>query len=179
MQGRKKSARQKILAAADELSRDLGPANLSLDAVAQRAGVSKGGLLYHFPSKARLLKAMVEHYIEVFDANLAETEREHGGGENRLVEAYLDLVVADLARKQPPSQGVLAALSENPDFITPIKEYNRILLDRLKANASDENAALIVFLALEGMRSLKLFDMDLLTRQERESVVAVLHAALH
>ena len=60
MQGRKKSARQRILAAADELSRDLGPANLSLDAVAQRAGVSKGGLLYHFPSKARLLKALVE-----------------------------------------------------------------------------------------------------------------------
>ena len=49
-------ARDKILAAAEELARVAGPGNLSLDAVAARAGVSKGGLLYHFPTKAKLLK---------------------------------------------------------------------------------------------------------------------------
>ena len=109
---------------------------------------------------------MVERHIEHFEAELAEREREHGGAANSLVEAYLDLVVADFARKQPPSSGVLAAIAENPDFIAPLKEFNRTLLDRLKANASDENAALVVFLALEGLRSMKLFDADVLTRQE-------------
>jgi AcrR family transcriptional regulator len=178
MQGSKKSSRLRILVAADELAHDLGPGNLSLDAVAQRAGVSKGGLLYHFPSKAKLLQALVQKHIDVFDGELAEQEKEHGGGENCLVEAYIGLVVAEFARRQPPASGVLAALAENPDLIAPIKQYNRVLLDRLKANAADENAALIVFLALEGLRSMKLFNVDVLTRQERDSVMAVLYAAL-
>lgn len=178
MQGSKKSSRQRILVAADELAHDLGPGNLSLEAVAQRAGVSKGGLLYHFPSKAKLLEALVQQHIDVFDAELAEQEKEYGGGENCLVEAYIDLVGAEFARRQPPASGVLAALAENPDLIAPIKQYNRVLLDRLKTNASDENAALVVFLALEGLRSMKLFDVDVLTRQERDSVMAVLYAAL-
>ncbi|PTE20023.1 TetR/AcrR family transcriptional regulator, partial [Cereibacter changlensis JA139] len=49
---RKKTAqatRRRLLDAADQLSRTVGPARLSLEAVAAEAGVSKGGLLYHFP----------------------------------------------------------------------------------------------------------------------------------
>jgi len=173
-----KSSRQKILDAADALARDLGPGNLSLDAVAQRAGVSKGGLLYHFPSKAKLLEALVQQYLEAFEATLAEKEKEHGGEQNSLVAAYLDLVIADFARKQPPPSGILAALAENPDFIAPVRQFNRALLDRMKANASDERAVLVIFLALEGLRSMKLFDLDILTPQEREAVMAALFAAL-
>lgn len=48
MSGHRPSSREKILAAAAELADIVGPGNISLDAVAQRAGVSKGGLLYNF-----------------------------------------------------------------------------------------------------------------------------------
>ena len=44
-----------------------GAAHLTLDAVAERAGVSKGGLLYNFHTKELLLQAMVDrqmHRIE-------------------------------------------------------------------------------------------------------------------
>ncbi len=50
--------------AATELAREIGPAHLSLDAVAARAGLSKGGLLYSFPTKAKLLEAVVEEYMK-------------------------------------------------------------------------------------------------------------------
>ena len=47
-------------AAAVALAREQGPGNISLDAVAARAGLSKGGLLYNFPTKAKLLDPNVD-----------------------------------------------------------------------------------------------------------------------
>lgn len=47
------SIRDRILDAVGELSMVLGASNFTLEQVAQAAGVSKGGLLYHFPRKKR------------------------------------------------------------------------------------------------------------------------------
>jgi AcrR family transcriptional regulator len=172
----KKGMRGKILSAAAALARDIGPGNLSLDAVASRAGVSKGGLLYHFPSKSKLLEALVEQHLGEFDAALNEKEKAHGGGPNSLAAAYLELFVAEQA--SPPPSGVLAALAENPELLVPVSRFKRRLLDRLKASAKDENSALAVFLALEGMRSLRLFETDIVTPAERDAVLGFLAAML-
>ena len=67
------SSRQRILEAAEALAREQGPGNISLDAVAARAGLSKGGLLYNFPTKAKLLEALVEMHIERAEAALAQS----------------------------------------------------------------------------------------------------------
>ena len=39
-----------------------GVSAMTLEAVAKEAGVSKGGLLYHFSSKDELIAAMLEHH---------------------------------------------------------------------------------------------------------------------
>src|SRR5687767_14471935 len=44
-------ARERILEAAERVVGDVGAARMTLEGVAQAAGVSKGGLLYHFPTK--------------------------------------------------------------------------------------------------------------------------------
>jgi len=49
-----------LLAAANKVVVDRGVDALTLDAVACQAGVSKGGLLHHFPSKEALITAMVQ-----------------------------------------------------------------------------------------------------------------------
>jgi AcrR family transcriptional regulator len=48
------SARDRVLDAYESLLIDAGPGAATLDAVAAAAGVSKGGLLYHFASKDAL-----------------------------------------------------------------------------------------------------------------------------
>ena len=45
-----------------------GVMKLTLDAVAQEAGVSKGGVLYHFPTKNALVSAMMEDDIRGWHA---------------------------------------------------------------------------------------------------------------
>ncbi|MBE4717517.1 TetR/AcrR family transcriptional regulator [Pseudarthrobacter sp. AB1] len=53
-------ARDAVLDAFEELLIDVGERAATLDAVAKRAGVSKGGLLYHFPNKEALIAAVLE-----------------------------------------------------------------------------------------------------------------------
>lgn len=52
--------RAKLIAAAAAVIRRDGAQALTLDAVAAHAGVSKGGLLYHFPSKDALVEGMLD-----------------------------------------------------------------------------------------------------------------------
>lgn len=58
------NSRTKILDAAAQIIREVGASRLTLDAVAQRAGISKGGLLYNFPSKDALLQGMIQRIVD-------------------------------------------------------------------------------------------------------------------
>ena len=62
------TARERILDAAEELITS-GQVPPALDAVAAAAGVSKGGLLYHF-DKQSLLRALVARAVQRFDERL-------------------------------------------------------------------------------------------------------------
>lgn len=51
----------------------------SMDAVARAAGVSKGGLIHHFPTRAALIEAFVDDLLERALASLAEAAERTGG----------------------------------------------------------------------------------------------------
>jgi AcrR family transcriptional regulator len=58
------SARDRVLDAYETLLIEAGPAAATLDAVAAAAGVSKGGLLYHFASKDALAAGLLQRLRE-------------------------------------------------------------------------------------------------------------------
>src|ERR1051325_7095847 len=93
------NSREKILAAAADVARESGPASLSLDAVASRAGVSKGGLLYNFPTKAKLMQGLVENFLNEFElaleARIAEASHESS------LAAYIQLSADDCEKPKP------------------------------------------------------------------------------
>jgi AcrR family transcriptional regulator len=134
--------------------------------------VSKGGLLYHFPTKAKLLEALVEQFLENFDRALTEREAESAGAPDSLVRAYLDILVNERRCHRPPPSGLLAALGEDPDFLAPVRRFDRRMLDRMKANASDPVATLIVYLTLHGIKSMQLLNIETIDAEEFQSVVA-------
>jgi AcrR family transcriptional regulator len=169
------SSRDKIVTAAVDLAKEVGPGHVSLDAVAQRAGVSKGGLLYNFPSKKKLLEAIVAHHLDKFESALLEKTEKSGGKKDSVVVACVDLFEMDCKEGMPPASGFLAALVENPDLMLPVRKMSRRLVDRIRANATDESSALVVFMALEGLRCLPLLDIDVLTEEERTLVIEKLH----
>lgn len=64
-------ARGKVLRAYVELLVE-GERSATMEAVAERAEVSKGGLLYHFPSKEALAEAVLEWFAEEAADDVAE-----------------------------------------------------------------------------------------------------------
>ena len=173
------SSRQRILEAASELAHDVGASNISLDAVAERAGISKGGLLYNFPTKLELLQALVARHVELMEAQTLEALNERGGGPSALIHAVLDascIVEPDTQRPKPT--GVLAAIAEDPQLIDPIREYHRRLVRRLREASPTPERAVIAFLVLEGLHAQNLFEINALTQEDQDRVLVFLRQFL-
>ena len=69
-----------MLDAAEVVLTEQGAWRLTLDAVAEQAQVSKGGLLYHFPTKDALLQALVDR-LAAKAASKRQDRREDTGGD--------------------------------------------------------------------------------------------------
>ena len=74
MGSKAEKTRRKLIEAGRDVALDGGVANLTLALVARRAGVSKGGVLYHFQTKALLLQALLDFLIDEFEEQV-ETVR--------------------------------------------------------------------------------------------------------
>ncbi|WP_117197935.1 TetR/AcrR family transcriptional regulator [Nocardiopsis sp. TNDT3] len=68
----RKSNRTQILDAAFRVVQRDGVRALTYESVAAETGLTKGGLLYHFPSRESLLQALHEHLAQGWDDHLAE-----------------------------------------------------------------------------------------------------------
>ena len=174
---KKVSSRDRILRAAVELAREVGPAHISLDAVAARAGLSKGGLLYSFPTKAKLLEGVVEEYMKEHERAMEVQETLQSGDKNRVARAFLDVYRVQ-ADDEPPACGVLAALSEDPGFMVPVRQYHRTFLDGMIKDTTDPDTALIVYLAVAGLECSKLMECEILSDEEQRAVLCRLENML-
>ena len=77
------TTQQHILEAANRIIRREGVAHLTIEAVAKEAGLSKGGVLYHFPSKEALVEGLITFHIEGYTHALTKAldEVETGPGQ--------------------------------------------------------------------------------------------------
>ena len=64
--------RRRLLDAAISCLIDRGYANTTTSEIAERAGLSRGAQLYHFPKKEELLTSAVEHLFELVVGELKE-----------------------------------------------------------------------------------------------------------
>ena len=70
--------RQRILRALRDILARSGNASVTLEAVAAEAGVSKGGLLYHFPSKSEMYLGLLAHVRDTVTAEMADAVQRSG-----------------------------------------------------------------------------------------------------
>lgn len=81
--------REQLLSSAMDIIISKGMVNLTLDAVAKKAGVSKGGLLHHFPNKQALMTSVFENLLNEFDAHTEQTMAKDDNSHGRYSRAYL------------------------------------------------------------------------------------------
>lgn len=87
--------RRLLIAAAVALALKQGLAAVTVDAVARAAGVTKGGLFHHFPTKQALAEAVFAHLIAECDAGIDRLMADDPVAHGRFTRAYLALSLAD------------------------------------------------------------------------------------
>lgn len=152
------AARDRVINAAIALAARDGVPSLTLDAVAAEAGVSKGGLLYHFSSKEALLAGLVEAALADWDKDIAaavEADPEPTGREAR---AYVRATCDD-SEDASRERALLAAAALDPRS----NQAWRTAIDGWAAEDGPELDLLVARLAADGLwlaRALGLYGLD-------------------
>ncbi|TDC87572.1 TetR/AcrR family transcriptional regulator [Actinomadura sp. 7K507] len=146
--------KEALLDAAEAVLSEQGTQALTLNAVADRAGVSKGGLLYHFPTKEALVRAMVARVIEEFDDLIASyigsyEDGTPGSYTRAYVEATFEILTGE-ARAYRRWSAITAAAAD-PEQAEPLNEAMRRWHGRSPADDPDPGTAMVVRLAAEGL----------------------------
>ncbi|MBL9137966.1 MAG: TetR/AcrR family transcriptional regulator [Verrucomicrobiales bacterium] len=153
MSSRKSNSREDILVAAEQVVRERGTGHLTLDTVAERAGISKGGLLHHFPTKEALLRALLSRHLERFDRDLQQAGTGRGGG-NARAEALKDFVRFGFREDEDNeriSAALLAAGASDPKLLTPVREWHQRHFEAFAAGTKYPLRVLVLMLAMDGL----------------------------
>ncbi|MEM7031111.1 MAG: TetR/AcrR family transcriptional regulator [Chloroflexota bacterium] len=100
--------RKLIFQACGNILRAEGARHLTLEAVAREAGISKGGLLYHFPSKADLLEALFRYHTDKFDQHLNELYQAEADQPGAWLRAYTQASIDQILDED--NAGLIASL---------------------------------------------------------------------
>jgi AcrR family transcriptional regulator len=156
-----RDTRAKLITAAAAVIRRDGAQALTLDAVAAEAGVSKGGLLYHFKSKRELLDGLVERWLDDFQHDIDAVP---GGFPKGYVKA------SDGAKAE--EAGLLAALVADPAVLAKVRERYATWQDRVATEGGDPVEATVARLAADGLWLADLLGMAPPEGELRERVLA-------
>ena len=167
------NSREAMLDAAQDVVLEGGAGKLTLDAVAKRAGVSKGGVMYNFPTKEALLKAMIERLVEHNRHAHAQVTASLPDRPGRSLKAYVMNSVRALDVDDRVSGALLAALNSDRALLAPVAEYFGGRFARLTQDVPFEQAAL-VYLATEGLWTQELLQLSPFTARQRAQLVRML-----
>jgi AcrR family transcriptional regulator len=150
MSDEKQGKRDLVLDAATQIIIEKGAFALTLDAVAAQAGVSKGGLLYHFPSKEALLKGMIERYLSEFSACIHQVAAGLPDVRGRLLRAYIMTSLQNDHASSALLVTVLGMIVNQSDLCRPIVHHYEEWLERLSADGTPRALAQIALLTTDG-----------------------------
>jgi AcrR family transcriptional regulator len=163
----------RILDAAEEVVLRDGVAHLTLDAAAAEAGLSKGGILYHFPTRDSLVAGMVAKIIEEFDRDI-DSRLEDDGEPGCFTRAYIGATMEPSAprpdREDRLGAALIAAAAAEPDLLVPLQEAAARWQDRLEHDGLDRTTATVLRLACDGLWMCDLFGLAPPATERRAAV---------
>ncbi|KKB80843.1 TetR family transcriptional regulator [Devosia soli] len=165
-----------VLDAAERVVARNGAANLTVEAVAKEAGITKASVLYDHKSKQALIEAVVDRAFRRDDALHAQCEA--------TVESEADLAIKGrlLAAAEPPAEefraaalNLSAALTLDPSLRKKMQESQASVVSRLLETSTSPRGALLAYLALEGLKFLEHLDFHHFPLEERSRLLREIH----
>jgi AcrR family transcriptional regulator len=170
---RTSSTKERIVDAAEEVVLRDGVAKLTLEAAAAEAGLSKGGVLYHFPTRDALVAGMVEKIIREFDEDI-DQRLDGDTAPGSFTRAYIG---ATMTPNSPAPEGedrlgaaVIAAAAAQPALLVPLRQAADRWQQRLEEDGIDPTVATVLRLACDGLWLCDLFGLAPPTAARRAGV---------
>ncbi|MFA5342396.1 MAG: TetR/AcrR family transcriptional regulator [Kiritimatiellia bacterium] len=164
------SSRERILVAAEEVVLKEGATHMTLDAVAKKAGVSKGGLMYHFPSQRDLLQAMEKRFSDYVEARIAKFRETLPASPVREIKAYILTWFVIGAEYRRAATALLAAVNREPEMLDAVRKKHLKTMARIFEASSNPERAMILALATEGVWMSELLGISTYSDSERRRI---------
>ena len=168
------SARPKLIEAALTVVEERGITALTLDAVAEEAGVTKRGLIYHFPSKHALLTGIHEDLAVRMEQELLDATGKEPEGAT-LVERTRGYVRASLKSPTNVEMRLIMEAANEPEWMAPWERvYRRWFPEEQAVGELDDLSlrCLVARMAADGSWGYESILSSPMTSEARERLVA-------
>jgi AcrR family transcriptional regulator len=176
-------ARTRVLDAAEAIIQARGVAGLTLEAAARDAGVSKGGLLYHFGSKEALLDGMLRRLAGFIEQEYRAGVASQPPGPGRVARASIQWALGEGGhacdeRHDRAAAVFLAAFHHDPALLDPIREVIARMRADLRNDGLPPGLGEVIYAAGDGLFMARLFRLYAPTTEERSAMRAKLEELL-
>ena len=164
------SGKQRLIEAAAEIVSTQGVQQLTLEGVAAAAGITKGGLIYHFKTKDDLLAALVQSMIDEWDQRTRAKASESGSNSSAMLLALINDTFDMQPSEKQLMRNLLAAASSYPHLLGPVRElYDRTYRD-FAGSSAQTGIALVSTAAIDGISLLELLDFHHFSEDQRKAM---------
>lgn len=181
MRKQSERTRRQIFEACSRILRNEGLTNLTLDAVADEAGISKGGLLYHFPNKVELVEALFEYHNDIFETRLLELVELEGDHPGAWLRAYAKASIEQIS--DPDNVSLYASLFAAEERYA---SAHRLMRDkyvdwqkRIDESRLDPDWAMLVRFAVDGLWFSEMHRYAPPDQERRDRIVAMILDLTH
>lgn len=161
-----------ILDAVDAVVQRQGVTELTIDAVAKEAGISKASVIYDYKSKDGLISAFVKRQIDREREKVARRVAEGGEETNAFI---LSLLALDDSKPAGPNGGTVrcfvAAMKSGTEMHDMLRQAVSEDIDTIRETSTRPASAIIAYLAWHGLKSLDYLNLYEFDATERARIL--------
>lgn len=165
-----KTARESILDAAEAIVAEKGASFMTMDAVAAKAGVSKGGLIYHFPSQEALLQTLIQRFSDRVTEHREEIRQRVPENAAQEAVAYIVGHTSFCGEEPCVGTGLVAAAMRAPQLLDTVRAKRKASIRSILERAKNPERIAILLLAADCTWLLDTIGLQSLTKEELEKV---------
>ncbi len=157
--------RDKICEAAMQLAIRDGLLSMTLENVAKQAQISKGGVMYHFPSKDELVRGVLDYFSQQCETMLMRRVADDPEPRFRWARCMLDCLFPESAEAETRADdgeissdvlrrffmAMLAGAVTSPAAMLPLRELATRMRKRFMSEPNDGMEQILVWLAIDGL----------------------------
>ncbi|MCC8108557.1 MAG: TetR/AcrR family transcriptional regulator [Planctomycetes bacterium] len=169
----RKSSRELILDATERVISRVGLAATTMSAVADEAGISKGGLFYHFTGKKELLLSIIDRFLARFNQRRRLIAAALPDSPLRPLKAYV-YACFQVPERSPQPLSNLFTLLDDADLREKIRDHRLGLFSELAGSVGRPEWVAMVLFVTDGLWMADYCRLDSATTDLRDKIAGAL-----